>query len=81
MKKKQLHEAQPVLLTKLSSARDNPLLMDNYIVKALRITLVTFKEFGELHKALKEQIQTATKSNNPWIKILMKSMNVGSSID
>lgn len=60
---------------------DNPLLIDNYIVKALRITLVTFKEFGELHKALKEQIQTATKSNNPWIKNLMKSMNVGSSID
>nr|DAG02365.1 MAG TPA: hypothetical protein [CrAss-like virus sp. ctXt06] len=57
------------------------MLIDNYIVKALRITLVTFKEFGELHKALKEQIQTATKSNNPWIKILMKSMNVGSSID
>nr|DAG90402.1 MAG TPA: Dolichol-phosphate mannosyltransferase subunit [Crassvirales sp.] len=45
------------------------------------ITLVTFKEFGELHKALKEQIQTAKKSNNPWIKILMKSMNIGSSID
>ena len=55
--------------------------MDNYIVKALRITFVTFKESGELHKALKEQIQTATKSNNPWIKILMKSMNIGSSID
>lgn len=27
MKKKQLHEALAVLLTKLSSARDNPLLM------------------------------------------------------
>lgn len=27
--KKQLHEALAVLLTKLSSARDNPLLMDN----------------------------------------------------
>lgn len=34
MKKKQLHEALAVLLTKLSSARDNPLLMDNYVVKA-----------------------------------------------
>ena len=30
--KKQLHEALAVLLTKLSSARDNPLLMDNYAV-------------------------------------------------
>lgn len=27
MKKKQLHEALAVLLTKLSSARDNPLLI------------------------------------------------------
>lgn len=35
MKKQQLHEALAVLLTKLSSARDNPLLMDNYVVKAL----------------------------------------------
>lgn len=81
MKKKQLYEALVVLLTKLSSARDNPLLIDNYVVNALRITLVTFKESGELHKALKEQIQTAMKSNNPWINILMKSMNIGSSID
>ena len=30
--KNQLHEALSVLLTKLSSARDNPLLMDNYVV-------------------------------------------------
>lgn len=37
------------------------LLIDNYSVKALRTTLVTFKE--SLHKALKEQIQTAMKSN------------------
>lgn len=50
MKKQQLHEALAVLLTKLSSARDNPLLIDNYSVKALRTTLVTFKESGELHK-------------------------------
>ena len=26
-------------------------------------------------------MQTAMKSNNPWINILMKSMNIGSSID
>lgn len=70
-----------MLLTKLSSARDNPLLIDNYAVKALRTTLVTFKESGELHKALKEQIQTVMKSNNPWINVLMKSMNIDSSID
>ena len=79
--KKQLHEALSVLLTKLSSVRDNPLLMDNYVVNALRTTLVTFKESGELHKALKDQIQTAMKSNNPWINILMKSMNIDFSID
>lgn len=30
--KKQLHEALAVLLTKLSSARDNPLPIDNYAV-------------------------------------------------
>lgn len=42
--KKQLHEALAVLLTKLSSARDNPLLMDNYVVKALRTVLLKFKE-------------------------------------
>lgn len=48
MKKKQLHEALAVLLTKLSSARDNPLLMDNYVVKALRTVLWEFKESGEL---------------------------------
>lgn len=81
MKKKQLYEALIVLLVKLSSARDNPLLIDNYVVNALRITLVTFKESGELREALKEQIQTTMKNNNPWINILMKSMNIGSSID
>ena len=81
MKKKQLYEALIVLLVKLSSARDNPLLIDNYVVNALRTTLVTFKESGELREALKEQIQTAMKSNNPWINILMKSMNIDSSID
>ena len=81
MKKKQLHEALAVLLTKLSSARDNPLLMDNYVVNALRTTLVTFKESGELHEALKEQIQTTLESDNPWIDILMKSFGVDSSIN
>lgn len=55
MKKKQLHEALAVLLTKLSSARDNPLLMDNYAVKALRTVLLNFKESGELHEAYKER--------------------------
>ena len=79
--KQQLHEALVVLLTKLSSAKDNPLLIDNYVVKALRTTLVTFKESGELHEAFKEQIQTAIKSNNAWINILMKSMNIDSSIN
>ena len=49
MKKKQLYEVLAVLLIKLSSARDNPLLMDNYAINALRITLVTCKESGELH--------------------------------
>ena len=34
MNKKQLYEALVVLLVKLSSARDNPLLIDNYAVKA-----------------------------------------------
>ena len=59
MKKKQLREALAVLLTKLSSARDNPLLMDNYVVKALRTTLVTFKDSGELHEALEENVVMA----------------------
>ena len=44
--KKQLHEALPVLLTKLSSARDNPLLMDNYVTKAFSTVLFEFKESG-----------------------------------
>lgn len=48
MKKKQLYEALAVLLTKLSSAKDNPLLVDNYVVKALRTVLLEFKESGEL---------------------------------
>lgn len=72
--KKQLHEALAVLLTKLSSVRDNPLLMDNYVVKALRTVLLEFKESGELHEAYKEQIQSTLESENPWIGMLMKSI-------
>lgn len=74
MKKKQLHEALAVLLTKLSSARDNPLLMDNYVTKALRTVLLEFKESGELYAAYKEQIQSTMESDNPWIGMLMKSI-------
>ena len=55
--------------------------MDNYVVKALRIVLSDFKESGELHEALKEQIQTTLESDNPWIAILMKSFGVDSSIN
>lgn len=80
MKKKQLHEALAVLLTKLSSARDNPLLMDNYATKALRTVLVTFKESGELHEAYKEQIQSTLESDNPWIGMLMKSIGGDASV-
>ena len=81
MNKTQLHEALAVLLTKLSSARENPLLMDNYAVKALRTVLLEFKESCELHEALKEQIQTTLESDNPWVAILMKSFGVDSSIN
>ena len=80
MKKKQLYEALVVLLTKLSSARDNPLLMDNYVVKALRTVLLEFKESGELHEAYKEQIQSTLESDNHWIAMMMKSMGADSSI-
>lgn len=80
MKKKQLHEALAVLLTKLSSARDNPLLMDNYVVKALRTVLLDFKESGELHEAYKEQIQSTMESDNPWIGMLMKSISGDASV-
>lgn len=80
MKKKQLHEALAVLLTKLSSARDNPLLMDNYVTKALRTVLLKFKKSGELHEAYKEQIQSTMESDNPWIDMLMKSIGADSSI-
>lgn len=79
MNKKQLHEALAVLLTKLSSARDNPLLMDNYAVKALRTVLLEYKESGELHEAYKEQIQSTLESDNPWVA-MMKSIGAGPSI-
>ena len=82
MKKKQLqlHEALAVLLTKLSSAMDNPLLMDNYVVKALRTVLLEYKESGELYDAYKEQIQSTLESNNPWVAMMMKSMGADPSI-
>ena len=78
--KKQLHEALAVLLTKLSSARDNPLLMDNYVTKALRTVLLEFKESGELHEAYKEQIQSILESDNPWLAMIMKSIGADFSI-
>ena len=71
--KKQLHEALAVLLTKLSSARDNPLPMDNYAVKSLRTVLLEFKESGELHEAYKEQIQSTLEGDNHWVA-MMKSI-------
>jgi len=78
-KKKELHEALAVLLTKLSSARDNPLLMDNYVVKALRVVLMTFKKSGELKAAYKEQVQSTMESNNPWIDIMLKPLGIDGS--
>ena len=78
--KKQLHEALAVLLTKLSSARENPLLMDNYVTKALRTVLLEFKASGELYDAYKEQIQSTMESDNPWIGMLMKSIGGDASV-
>lgn len=78
--KKKLHEALTVLLTKLSSAMDNPLLMDNYVVKALRTVLLEYKESGELYDAYKEQIQSTMESDNPWIGMLMKSISGDASV-
>ena len=62
------------------SARDNPLLIDNYATKALRTVLMTFKESGELHEAYKEQIQSTMESDNPWIGMLMKSIGGDGSV-
>ena len=69
-----------MLLTKLSSARANPLLMDNYAVKALRTVLLYFNESGELHEAYKEQIQSTLESNNHLIAMMMKSLGDDTSI-
>ena len=69
-----------MLLIKLSSARDNHLLMDNYVVKALRTVLLEFKESGELYDAYKEQIHSTMESDNPWIGMLMKSIGGDTSI-
>lgn len=80
MNKKQLYEALAVLLTKLSSASDNPLLMDNYVSKALRTVLLEFKESGQLYEAYREQIQSTTESDNPWISMLMKSFGGDASV-
>lgn len=80
MKKQKLHEALAMLLNKLSSARDNPLLVDNYVVKALRTVLLEFKESGELYAAYKEQIHSTMESDNPWIGMLMKSIGGDTSI-
>ena len=60
MKKKQLYEALAVLLAKLSSARDNPLLMDNYAVKALR----TF--FWISRNRASFMLPTRSRYNPPW---------------
>ena len=62
------------------SARGNPLLIDNYLVKALRTILLKFKESGELYDTYKEQIQSTMESDNPWIGMLMKSMGADHSI-
>ena len=69
-----------MLLTKLSSARDNPLLMDNYVVKSLRTVLLEFKESGELHEAYKEQIQSTLESDNSWVAMMMKSIGADTTI-
>lgn len=78
--KKQLHEALAVLLTKLSSARDNPLPMDYYVVKSLRTVLSEFKESGELHEAYKEHIQSTLESDNHLVAVMMKSIGSDASV-
>lgn len=74
------NQALSVLLTKLSSEMDNPLLMDNYAVKALRTVLLEFKESGELHEAYKEQIQSTLESDNQFVAMMMKSIGEDSTI-
>ena len=80
MKKKLLYESLAVFLTKLSSAKDNPLPIDNYVVNALLMVLLEFKESGELYAAYKEQIQSTIESDNPWVGMLIKSLGTDSSI-
>ena len=63
--KKQLHEALAVLLTKLSSARDNPLLMDNYVVKALRTVLLDSRNRANFTK------HTRSIYNQRWIVTIL----------
>ena len=70
--KNELHESLFVLLTKLSSVKENSLLVDNCAVKALRNVLMTFKESGELHAAYKEMMMTTFESNNPWMDLTLK---------
>ena len=74
------NQALAVILTKLSSARDDHLLMDNYVVKALRTVLLDFKESDDLHEAYKEKIQSTLESDNPWVAMMMKSIGADPSI-
>ena len=67
-------------LPNYQSAMDNPLLMDNYVVKALRTVLLDFNESGELHEAYKEQIQSTLESDNPWVAMMMKSIGADPTI-
>ena len=64
--KKQLHEALAVLLTKLSSARENPLLMDNYVTKALRTVLLEFKESASFTKHTMSRYNPRWRVTIPW---------------
>ena len=47
----------------------------------MRTVLLEFNESGELHEALKKQIQSTIESDNPLIDILMKSFGVDSSVN
>lgn len=42
------NQALAMLLTKFSSAKDNPFLMDNYVVKVLRTVLLELKAINNL---------------------------------
>ena len=56
------------------------MLIDNYVTKALRTVLLDFKESGELHEALKEQIQTTMEIDNPWVAMMMKSIGADPAV-